>query len=65
MQDNVNLHILGILKSTFTLDLAHIQQYNKYPKISYTKVVDKMAYANSADPDQTAPSDQTAPEGAV
>ena len=29
------------------------------PKISYTKVVNKMAYSNSADPDQTAP------EGAV
>ena len=33
--------------------------YGKCPKISYTKVSDKMAYANSADPDQTAP------EGAV
>ena len=31
----------------------------KSPKISYTKVSDKMAYANSIDPDQTAP------EGAV
>ena len=30
--------------------------YGKCPKISYTKVSDKMAYANSADPDQTAPS---------
>ena len=33
--------------------------YGKCPKISYTKVSDKMAYANSADPDQIAP------EGAV
>ena len=33
--------------------------YRKFPKISYTNVVDKMEYANSADPDQTAP------EGAV
>ena len=33
--------------------------YGKCPKILYIKVVDKMAYANSADPDQTAP------EGAV
>ena len=33
--------------------------YSKCPKIPYTKVSDKMAYANSADPDQTAP------EGAV
>ena len=32
---------------------------SKCPKISYIKVSDKMAYANSADPDQTAP------EGAV
>ena len=32
---------------------------SKCPKISYTEVSDKMAYANSADPDQTAP------EGAV
>ena len=35
--------------------------YGKCPKISYIKVSHKMAYANSADPDQTAPS----PEGAV
>ena len=33
--------------------------YGKCPKISYNKVSDKIAYANSADPDQTAP------EGAV
>ena len=33
--------------------------YNKCPKISYTKMSDKMASANSVDPDQTAP------EGAV
>ena len=30
--------------------------YSKCPKISYTKVPDIMTYANSADPDQTAPS---------
>ena len=29
---------------------------SKYPKVSYIKVSDKMAYANSADPDQTGPS---------
>ena len=29
--------------------------YGKWPNISYTKVSDKMADANSADPDQTAP----------
>ena len=28
--------------------------YSKCPKILYTKVADKIAYANSADPDQTA-----------
>ena len=33
--------------------------YGKCPKILYIKVAKKMAYANSADPDQTAP------EGAV
>ena len=33
--------------------------YKKCPNISYTKVSDKLTYANSADPDQTAP------EGAV
>ena len=27
--------------------------YGQCPKISYTKVSDKMAYENSADPDQT------------
>ena len=29
--------------------------YCKCPKISYTKVADKMAYTNRADPDQTVP----------
>ena len=29
-------------------------QYGKCPKILYTKSSDKMAYANSVDPDQTA-----------
>ena len=33
--------------------------YSKCPKILYSKVSDKMAHVNSADPDQTAP------EGAV
>ena len=33
--------------------------YGKYPKNSNTKGSDKMTYANSVDPDQTAP------EGAV
>ena len=34
-------------------------EYGKYPKNSNTKASDKMTYANSVDPDQTAP------EGAV
>ena len=29
--------------------------YGKCPKILHTKVSDKMAYENSAEPDQTAP----------
>ena len=37
----------------------HNTYYGKCPKNSNTKVSDKMIYANSADPDQTAP------EGAV
>ena len=36
-----------------------LSEYSKCPKILNTKVSDKMAYANSANPDQTAP------EGAV
>ena len=34
-------------------------EYGKCPKISYTKVSDKMIYTNIADPDQIAP------EGAI
>ena len=30
-------------------------EHGKCPKFLYTKIADKMAYANSADPDQTAP----------
>ena len=30
-------------------------EYDKCPEISYTKSSDKMAYANSVNPDQTAP----------
>ena len=36
-----------------------VENYENCSKFSYTKVSDKMAYANNADPDQTAP------EGAV
>ena len=35
---------------------SNIKSYAKYPKISNSKESDKMTYANSADPDQTAPS---------
>ena len=36
-----------------------VEQYGKCPKNSNTKASDKMTFANSVDPDQTAP------EGAV
>ena len=36
-----------------------VQNYGKCSKVLYTKVSNKMAFANNADPDQTAP------EGAV
>ena len=42
-------HILS-----FCLDPSN-PMYGKCPKILNTKVSDKMAYAKSADPDQTAP----------
>ena len=35
--------------------LTKISGYGKYPKISYTKVSDRMDYADSIEPDQTAP----------
>ena len=34
------------------------QALGKCPKISYTKVSDQIAYANSTDPDQTVPEAQ-------
>ena len=34
-------------------------QYSKCPKVLNTKVSDKMPYANNADPDQTAPKEQS------
>ena len=33
--------------------LFRLSEYGKYPKIPYTKVSDKLAYANSADPYQS------------
>ena len=41
------------------IDINPCWIYGKCPEISYNKVADKMVYAYSADPDQTAP------EGAV
>ena len=38
-----------------TVRVNCLQWYGKCPKISYTKVANKMAYANSADPHQTVP----------
>ena len=35
-------------------ELSPMKVYDKCPKISYPKVYGKMAYINSADPDQTA-----------
>ena len=40
----------------YYLALTFSEKYSKYPKISYTKIFDKTAIANRADPDQTAPS---------
>ena len=47
--DKVHFH-LKQLKTCYKQTLI----YGKHPKISNTKVSDKMAYVNSADPDQTA-----------
>ena len=41
-----------------SMETECVKVYGKCPKISNTKMSDKMTYANSADPDQTA-------EGAV
>ena len=45
--------------SPYYQDISMSTVYGKYPKNSNTKASDKMTYANSVDPDQTAP------EGAV
>ena len=41
----------GLSKTVININNT-IQKYGKCPKISYTNIYDKMAYANSADPDQ-------------
>ena len=37
------------------MEMFLVSTVNKCPKISYAKVSDKIAFADSADPDQTAP----------
>ena len=61
-QADINLHCAHMSEGTFSAIAAHMlscrnkkNEYGKCPKISNTKVSDKMPYANSADPDQTAP----------
>ena len=54
----VSLKDEGSLSTLLSNDKA-VYYYGKHPKISYTKVSDKMGFANSTGPDQTAP------EGAV
>ena len=55
MEVDLSLCSLPIPRRTNSFPL----EYGKCSKISYTKVSDKMAYANSINPDQIAP------EGAV
>ena len=65
---NISRHLLKMLRSVNILTRITYHQpyqaginntqnfhYSKCPKISYTNISDKMVYANSADPDQTAP----------
>ena len=55
-----NIKGLYIKYDTTVAYIYHLQfKFGKCPKISYTKVSNKTAYANSADPDQSIP------EGAV
>ena len=44
-----------IISSTVTISYDIKKSIGKCPKISYTKVSDKMAYANSADLDKNTP----------
>ena len=43
------------LKVPVTITFRNTCIYGKCPKILYPQISDKMTYANSADPDQTAP----------
>ena len=49
---------MASLPSVIILEVSGVDKSKmngKCPKILYTEVSDKIAYANSADPDQTAP----------
>ena len=50
--DQLTIHKYNLIRNLYSVI------YCKCPKILYTKMADKMAYANSADPDQTAPKEQ-------
>ena len=54
-QADLNLGWVHMSKDMFSDIETHIHERGKCPKILNTKVSDKMAYTNSADPDQTAP----------
>ena len=56
IRNKKNINSFGLKKASYP---DKFLTYGKCSKISNTKVSDKMIYANSADPDQTAP------EGAV
>ena len=53
------VNVFSFFFSTENRYFSYFSTYGKCPKISNSKVSDKMAYTNSADPDQTDP------EGAV
>ena len=51
--------VIFIIIKSFMCCLINAHVYSMYSKILYTKVSDKMAYANSVDPDQTALKEQS------
>ena len=50
-----NMNLLHQKKFMYAIEPYGYNKYGKCPKLVYTKVSDKMAYANSVDQDQTAP----------
>ena len=52
---DTGLKFCAVMSSAAVVIAFLRDKYSKYPKFSYTKVSDKMSYANSAYPDQTAP----------